>query len=230
MLLELNLLKLNHNYGGVFMFNFRFKKNFSKLKKSFINKDYKKSIEYANYILKDYPNNIDVLKYKYNALSELKDYKNALICIDYILNLETSYRALMNKGTTLCLLKRYDEGFLIFDEVINSKDKSIEKFIMAGGYYGELFLEEEIYKIAFMNKSHFLYELKRFDEIINLANIMIDLDSSFANAYDVKSSAYIAKSDWKNALNCVNQALDLKPKEELYIERKKYIINKMDDL
>ena len=76
------------------------------MKNYFENNDFENAIKYADLILDYDENNIEVLKYEYNALSNLKRYENALICVDKILDLNPSGIALVNKGTTLCFFRR----------------------------------------------------------------------------------------------------------------------------
>ena len=62
----------------------KYKKDFSKMKNYFDNNDFENAIKYADLILDYDENNVEVLKYEYNALSNLKRYEDALICVNRI--------------------------------------------------------------------------------------------------------------------------------------------------
>ena len=134
----------------------KYKKDFSKMKNYFDNNDFENAIKYADLILDYDENNVEVLKYEYNALSNLKRYEDALICVNRILDLNPSGLALVNKGTTLCFLEEYEKGFEILDDVIEN--------------YSE-------YEVAFLNKGHFLYDMARFDELLELSECFNRWDS-----------------------------------------------------
>ena len=184
----------------------KYKKDFSKMKNYFDNNDFENAIKYADLILDYDENNVEVLKYEYNALSSLKRYEDALICVDKILDLNPSGLALVNKGTTLCFLEEYEKGFEILDDVIKN--------------YSE-------YEVAFLNKGHFLYDMARFDELLELSNWVLELYPDCSNAYDIKSLVYIKKGDFKSALEFNEYALYYDSENSVAKERKEHILKKL---
>ena len=184
----------------------KYKKDFSKMKNYFDNNDFENAIKYADLILDYDENNVEVLKYEYNALSNLKRYEDALICVDKILDLNPSGLALVNKGTTLCFLEEYEKGFDILDDVIEN--------------YSE-------YEVAFLNKGHFLYDMARFDELLELSNWVLELYPDCSNAYDIKSLVYIKKGDFKSALEFNEYALYYDSENSVAKERKEHILKKL---
>lgn len=191
------------------MFNsLKIKRLTSKMRKLLlVEKDYNKTIECADSILEYDKNNVEVLKYKYNSLSNLELYDDALDCVNKIMDLEPSGMALVNKGTTLCLLENYEEGFKILDNVIEN--------------YPE-------YEIAFLNKGNFLYNLGNFDELLNLSERFLESHPNCSSAYDVKASVFIRKKDFESALKCVEDALYYDPDYEIAIERKEYVLSELE--
>ena len=184
----------------------KYKKDFSKMKNYFYNNDFENAIKYADLILDYDENNVEVLKYEYNALSNLKRYEDALICVNRILDLNPSGLALANKGTTLCFLEEYEKGFEILDDVIKN--------------YSE-------YEVAFLNKGHFLYDMARFDELLELSNWVLELYPDCSNAYDIKSLVYIKKGDFKSALEFNEYALYYDSENSVAKERKEHILKKL---
>lgn len=184
----------------------KYKKDFSKMKNYFDNNDFENAIKYADLILDYDENNVEVLKYEYNALSNLKRYEDALICVNRILDLNPSGLALANKGTTLCFLEEYEKGFEILDDVIEN--------------YSE-------YEVAFLNKGHFLYDMARFDELLELSNWVLELYPDCSNAYDIKSLVYIKKGDFKSALEFNEYALYYDSENSVAKERKEHILKKL---
>lgn len=186
---------------------FKFKKDFYRMKNSFEKGDFQKALKCANLILEYDKDNIEVLKYKYNSLTNLKLYDDALECVNKIIFLNPSGMAWVNKGTTLCLLEMYDEGFKILDRVIENCPE---------------------YEIAFLNKGNFLYGLGYFDELLELSNRVLMRHPNCSNAYDVKASVFIKKDDFNSALKCVEEALYYNPNNEISKERKKYILSELE--
>ena len=184
----------------------KYKKDFSKMKNYFYNNDFENAIKYADLILDYDENNVEVLKYEYNALSNLKRYEDALICVNRILDLNPSGLALVNKGTTLCFLKEKKKGFEILDDVIEN--------------YSE-------YEVAFLNKGHFLYDMARFDELLELSNWVLELYPDCSNAYDTKSLVYMKKGDFKSALEFNEYALYYDSENSVAKERKEHILKKL---
>ena len=176
------------------------------MKNYFYNNDFENAIKYADLILDYDENNVEVLKYEYNALSNLKRYEDALICVNRILDLNPSGLALVNKGTTLCFLEEYEKGFEILDDVIEN--------------YSE-------YEVAFLNKGHFLYDMARFDELLELSNWVLELYPDCSNAYDIKSLVYIKKGDFKSALEFNEYALYYDSENSVAKERKEHILKKL---
>ena len=185
----------------------KYKKDFSKMKNSFEKGDFQNTIKCADSILEYDKNNVEVLKYKYNSLTNLEFYDDALDCVNEIIDLEPSGRALVNKGTTLCLLENYEEGFKILDDVMEN--------------YPE-------YEMAFLNKGNFLYNLGNFDELLDLSDRFLGLHPNCSSVYDVKASVFIKKEDFESALKCVEDALYYNPDYEIAIERKEYILSELE--
>lgn len=191
-----------------FMFKkLKYKKDFSKMKNLFEKGDFQNTIKCADSILEYDKNNVEVLKYKYNSLTNLELYDDALDCVNKIMDLEPSGMALVNKGTTLCLLENYEEGFRILDDVIEN--------------YPE-------YEMAFLNKGNFLYDLGNFDELLDLSDWFLGLHPNCSSVYDVKASVFIRKEDFESALKCIEDALYYNPEYEIAIERKEYILSELE--
>ena len=185
---------------------FKYKKDFSKMKKFYENEDFQSTIDYANSILDYDENNLEVLKYKYNSLTNLKLYNEALVCVNKIIDLNLTGIALVNKGTTLCFLGEYEQGFKILDEVI---EKCPE------------------YEVAFLNKGNFLYNLGNLDELLKLSNWVLELYPNCSTAYDIKSLVYIKKGDLESALKFNEYALYYDSENNVARERKEHILEKI---
>lgn len=182
----------------------KYKKDFSKMNKCYENEDFKNAIFCADLILDYDEGNIEVLKCKYNSLTKLELYDDALECVNEILDLNPSGRALVNKGTTLCFLGNYDEGFEILDNVIVNCPE---------------------YEVAFLNKGNFLYNMGDFEELLKLSDWVLELYPDCSNAYDIKALVFIEQSDFKSALECIDKALEYNPNNENSKERKKFILD-----
>ena len=180
------------------------KKYFSKLTKAYYSDDFKETIKYADIILELDNYNLEVLKYKYNSLANTGDYENALACVEEIISLEKSCMALLNKGTTLCYLKRLEEGFNLLDYVIENCEE---------------------YELAFINKCGFLYTLGEFDKILALSDEILKRNPNSSNAYDIKSLANYEMGEYDLSLDYANKALELDPNNKISLERKETILS-----
>lgn len=180
--------------------------HFSKMKDFYESNDFENTLKYADLILNHDEENVEVLKYKYNALSNLKLYNDALICINRIIDLNPSCIASINKGTTLCFLGIYEDGFKIFDNAIKNCPE---------------------YEIAFLNKGNFLYDMGRFEELLKLANWVLELYPNCSTAYDIKSLVYIKKGNLESALKFNEYALYYDSENNVARERKEYILEKI---
>ncbi|MBR5504435.1 MAG: tetratricopeptide repeat protein [Methanobrevibacter sp.] len=183
----------------------KLKKYLSKLKDAYESDDFKESIDYADIILDLDNNNLEALKYKYNALANIEDYENALICVDKIIDLEKSCRALLNKGTTLCSLNRMEEGFKILDSIIDNCEE---------------------YELAYINKCGFLYDLQEFEEMSLLSEKILKKNPNCSAAYDIKSLAHLERGQYDLALDYINKALELDPNNNISLKRKETILSK----
>ena len=84
------------------------------------------------------------------------------------------------------------------------------------------------YEVAFLNKGHFLYDMARFDELLELSNWVLELYPDCSNAYDIKSLVYMKKGDFKSALEFNEYALYYDSENSVAKERKEHILKKLE--
>lgn len=174
--------------------NLKIKRIFHLLKKSFEDEDFEKCIEYSNLILNHDKDNLETLYYKSDCLAKLGDLDSALNVANLVVNLNPSCNNLLIKATLLANKKNYDLAFSIFDEIL-------EKW--------------PHFEEAFINKCHFLYMLKKDDEILDLSQKFLHDNPNSPSAFDIPAFIYLQQEEYDKALDCVNKALELNQDREL---------------
>lgn len=177
------------------------------MKKSYFKKDFNKTIIYADYILNIDNKNLDALKYKSDSLRELGDYEGSLECANVIVELEPTPFNLANQSAILWLLNDVEKSFKILDNLLyNSSD----------------------YEDAFKNKSYFLFELARYDEVIELCNYVLDKNPNDINALNMKAMVYYELKDYEFAWESIEKAFSLDNDNEWTINKRRDIFDKLN--
>ncbi|MBR2858186.1 hypothetical protein IKE96_03265 [bacterium] len=160
----------------------------SKMRKFLEKKEYRKTIEFANEILESDEKNLFALKCKSDALRQLGDFNGSLECANIIVDLEPTSFNLANQAVLLWFLDDVEGSFEILDYILMNFDD---------------------YNDAFNNKSIFLCELERFDEVIELCDYILEKNPNFLNALCMKSTAHYKMGDFSSSLEFINKALEI---------------------
>lgn len=112
--------------------------------------------------------------------------------------------------------------------------KKTEEFLYSGKYEeGIKFLESEIKKTnekEFLTsllwyKTRFLKELKRYNEMIELFDKIIEMKPDLHTAYNNKALTLECLGKPEEALECINKSLELKPDDSFAMLNKGVILN-----
>lgn len=185
---------------------FKVKKFLKLLKQSASEEDYDKAIEYADCILEYDEHNLEALYYKSDCLAKLGDLDGALNVANLVVNLNPSCNNLLIKATLMANKKNYDLAFSIFDEILE-KCPHFEE--------------------AFINKCHFLYMLKKDDEILELSQKFLHDNPNSPSAFDIPAFIYLQQEEYDKALDRVNKALELNQDREIAKGIKKDILERI---
>ena len=89
---------------------------------SFNNKNYKKSLEIFLTILKKEPKSIDILMFTANNYMQIKDYENALIYLEKLIQLNQKLPQIYyNRGICLNMLGKTQDAIDNFKEALSLK-------------------------------------------------------------------------------------------------------------
>lgn len=128
-------------------------------------------------LMQRYPDNVDIAKWRAEALMNAGKYNEARNVIQKIPDVQSDPDLLLSLGVAHFYSQSYDSAFLVFDDIIKENPEQIEPYL----YAASLCLEEELYELAlsyinaglqhhsneytlFFYKGIALYELKNIDE------------------------------------------------------------------
>ena len=122
---------------------------------SFNNKNYKKSLEIFLTILKKEPKSIDILMFTANNYMQIKDYENALIYLEKLIQLNQKLPQIYyNRGICLNMLGKTQDAIDNFKEALSLKNNFFESYIQLGQLLKKENLLDDalsIYKSALTN-------------------------------------------------------------------------------
>ena len=199
-------------------------------------KEWAKSVEYAEKIVRIEPKNAFAYINKAQSLGNLRKYNEALICVDNALNVEEGEKnafALYNKGYYLLMLggrENYAKSIEWFDRSINSDSNYPPAWYNKGVALHKLRgsdNEEEAVKCftkalelepmngqTWYNKGNSLVLLGRYNEAIECCNESLKIDPWYVKAWNMKGQC-LAKLRRPAAFACNQQALSLANKSAL---------------
>lgn len=177
----------------------------SKAEKFKVEEAFPKSLQYSNLAIKYGKNNASVYFTKAFALLAMKDYSNAILNYDKVIELDdTNWNALNNKGQALVKLKKYDEALVSFNLalIISPENKvvfynMVEVYKIKDNYIKVLEIHDHLidfYKKdadVYYNKALLLDEVELYKEATKKYKIANKLDSSMV----------APKSDMRDAEN-----------------------------
>ncbi len=122
---------------------------------SFNNKNYKKSLEIFLTILKKEPKSIDILMFTANNYMQIKNYENALIYLEKLIQLNQKLPQIYyNRGICLNMLGKTQDAIDNFKEALSLKNNFFESYIQLGQLLKKENLLDDalsIYKSALTN-------------------------------------------------------------------------------
>jgi tetratricopeptide (TPR) repeat protein len=144
----------------------------------------------------DYLLEIDTWFNKGNALLNLGNNEEAIVCYEKAIELDPNDAyAWNNKGLSLSNLARYEEA-------IKSYDKAIEL--------------DPNDATVFYNKGAILYNLARYEEAIKSYDKAIELDPNDANALSDKGLCLDELARYEEAIECHDEAIKLNPSDSRF--------------
>jgi tetratricopeptide (TPR) repeat protein len=175
------------------------------------------------------------------ALSELKQYEEAIKCLDEAIRLDPKDAfAYNNKGVALGNLKQYDEAIKCCDEAIRLKPKYAVTYNNKGVALDELKQYEKAIKCldeairldhnnasAYSNKGNALFGLKRYEEAIECYDEAIRLDPKYAYAYGNKGAVLNELKQYEEAIKCCDEAIRLDPKDAFAYNHKGFALKNL---
>lgn len=122
------------------------------------------------------------------------------------MELEPTPFNLANQSALLWFLGDIEGSFKILDEILyNSSD----------------------YEDAFKNKTYFLFELKRYDEILELCDYILKKNSKDVNAFNMKATVYYELKEYESAFKYIEKSYQLDCKNEWVINKRKDILDRL---
>jgi tetratricopeptide (TPR) repeat protein len=178
-----------------------------------------------------------------NTLADNKHYNEALVAYNHALTINhNNIVAYNNKGIALCLLKRYTEALMVFDNAISfyldamgltGFNRGVAHLYLSAKDLIEFSRSRHLdpnfllaYARVFYNKGKALMYLKRYEEAIAEFDRATALDLNCAEAYSNKGETLMHLKQYEEALKEFDQAIALDLDDaELYSNKGKALMH-----
>ena len=166
---------------------------------------YNNALEYINWALEFYPNNIETLIFKTSILIDLEEYNQGLSTIDLVLQLnKRNIKGILIKGLIYIKLEEYSLAQKLFKTTLNKVEDNIliwRHYYMSFAIEGNIENGLEICKKAISKfpQDKDLYRDKHYFEKIlkNNKSYKNSKDNLESNSHNIKDSANLQNNDNK---------------------------------
>ena len=188
---------------------------------SFMNGEHKKALEYGEFFLKSYPDDIKLLKTMFSVYIANKDMDKAENIIDIFAEKETNYDDLVTAAKMNILIGRYEIGLKQLENAYKLDENNISVFdaIEDAARYNKNNVVSEIERIIDKNEKNNVYKLflakvysidshdmSKCEEIVN------ELKESYSeniNYLLIKMKIYVEQDENKKAENVLEEISEL---------------------
>ena len=191
----------------------------------FLNRNFAKSIQICDTVIKSNPNSPDAYNLKGLILDGTGKYQNAIECYDKAIKIAPEFApAYYNKGNAYAKLNDYKNAIACYDKAIKIDPEFALAYINKGNAYdilkdykNAIACYDKAIKIdpeladAYYNKGKVLAILKDYKNAIACYDKAIKIDPEFVLAYINKGNAYDILNDCPNAIACYDKAIKIDP-------------------
>lgn len=187
---------------------------------SFMNGEYKKALEYGEFFLKSYPNDINLLKTMFAVYLANDDKENAEYIIDTFSSKDNDDEALITAAKMNLLIGNYDNGLNLLESAYKLDENNIDIFnaIESAAKYNKSNMINSINKLKNKDKNNLIYELFLAEvysldssDISKCEDIIGELKNDFSNNVNylfIEMRMYIEQNEEKKAEKVLDEIID----------------------
>ena len=187
---------------------------------SFMNGEYKKALEYGEFFLKSYPNDINLLKTMFAVYLANDDKENAEYIIDTFSSKDNDDEALITAAKMNLLIGNYDNGLNLLESAYKLDENNIDIFnaIESAAKYNKSNMINSINKLKNQDKNNLIYELflaqvysLDSSDISKCEEIIGELENDFSNNINylfIEMRMYIEQNEEKKAEKVLDEIID----------------------
>lgn len=187
---------------------------------SFMNGEYKKALEYGEFFLQSYPNDINLLKTMFAVYLANDDKDNAEYIIDTFSSKDNDDEALITAAKMNLLIGNYDNGLNLLESAYKLDENNIDIFnaIESAAKYNKSNMINSINKLKNKDKNNLIYELFLAEvysldssDISKCEDIIGELKNDFSNNVNylfIEMRMYIEQNEEKKAEKVLDEIID----------------------
>ena len=199
-----------------------------------INEDYDDALLIYDEILELNSTDISALYYKSHILFNKNQFLESLDLLNFLLENQKILDAVLLKGRILIYLDNIKEGLDCYKESLSMDDFDLEKYLDEIVHFGDpirfknnnkmletslalcnIYLENDDNSFVLYYKAYALSQLGRLEESLDTFGSVLKLDPGHIFTYSTESEILFANGRYDEALDLINQGLELYPDGKL---------------